>query len=69
MTSSIVYRIVTLTIDGATTFLQLLDYQNERKNTRFSLDTRVAGNSDSLFKIAVVIDYEGLVHIFYLFVC
>ena len=48
MTSSITitYNIVTLTIDGLTSFLQLLDIQNISKNTCFSL------NSDSLFRIA-----------------
>ena len=30
--------IVTLTIDGVTSFLQLLDVQNIRKNMRFSLN-------------------------------
>ena len=38
MTSSISYGIVTLTIDGVTSFLQLPDVQNVRKNTRFSLN-------------------------------
>ena len=32
-------------------FFQLLDVQNVRKNTRYSLK-RVAGNSDSLLKMA-----------------
>ena len=40
--------IVTLTIDGVTSFLQRLDVQNVRKNTRFSLKQ----------------EYEGFVHIF-----
>ena len=35
MTSSITYSLVILTTDGATSFLQLLDVQNVRKNTRF----------------------------------
>ena len=34
----IIYRIVKLTIDGVMSFLQLLDVQNVRKNTRFSLN-------------------------------
>ena len=34
-----VYGIETLTIDGVTSFLQLLDVQNIRRNTRFSLKT------------------------------
>ena len=38
MTLSITYGIVTLTIDGITSFLQLLDVQNVSKNKRFSLN-------------------------------
>ena len=41
-----------LTIDGVASFLQLLDVQSVRKNTRFLVEARVAGNSDSLFKVA-----------------
>ena len=37
MTSSIKYGNLTLTIDGVTSFLQLLDIQNVRKNTHFRL--------------------------------
>ena len=37
MTSSITYGIVTLTIDGVTSFLQLLAVQNVHKNMHFSL--------------------------------
>ena len=51
MTSSITYGIVTLTIDGITSFLQLLDVQNVHKYTSYRLN-KVAGNSDSLFKMA-----------------
>ena len=51
MTSSITYGIVTLTIDGLTSFLLLLDVQNVRKML-VSVLTRVGGNSDSLFKMA-----------------
>ena len=43
MTSSV-------TIDGVTSFSQLLNVQNVRK-IRDSVLTRVAGNSDSLFKM------------------
>ena len=32
------YDILTLTIDGVTSLLQLLDVQNMRKTTRFSLN-------------------------------
>ena len=38
MASFITNGIVTLTIDGVTSFLQLLDVQNIRKNMRFSLN-------------------------------
>ena len=51
MTSSITYGIVTLTIDGVTSFLQLLDVHNYVK-IRIAVQTRVAGKSDSLFKMA-----------------
>ena len=40
-----------LTIDGVTSFLQLLDVQNVHKNTRYSLN-KSCRNSDSLFKMA-----------------
>ena len=36
MASSITYSLVKLTIDGTTSFLQLMEVQNVRKNTRFS---------------------------------
>ena len=38
MTSSIIYGIVMLTIEGVTSFLQLLDVQYVRKNICFSLN-------------------------------
>ena len=64
MASSITYGIVTLTIDGVTSFLQLLDVQNVRK-IRVSVQTKVAGISNRLFKMA-----ESLfVHFFNRFVC
>ena len=43
--------IVTLTIDGVALFLQLLEVQMYVK-MRVSVKIRVAGNSDSLFKMA-----------------
>ena len=52
MTSFITYSIETLTIDGVTSFLQLLDVQKMYVKIRVSVLTRVAGNSDSLFKMA-----------------
>ena len=36
MMSSIVYSLVTLTIDGITLYFQLMDVHNVRKNTLFS---------------------------------
>ena len=51
MMSFITYGIVTLTIDDVTSFLQLSDIQNVRKNTCFSLIKR-SGNSLSRFKMA-----------------
>ena len=66
MTLSIIYGIVTLTIDGVTSFLQLLDVQNVHKYTRFSLNKSCG---KSLQDGGIVIDYEGFVHIFNLFVC
>ena len=46
MTSSITYNLVTLTIEGATSFLQLRYVQNVRKNMRYSM-----GNSKALFNM------------------
>ena len=39
------------TIDGVTSFLQLMDVQNVRKK-RVLVQTRVTGNSNTLFKMA-----------------
>ena len=69
MTSSISYDIVTLTIDGVMSFLQLLDVQNIRKNTRFSLNKNCGKFCQSVQDGGLVIDYERFVHIFNLFVC
>ena len=61
MTSFITNGIVTLTIDGVTSFLQLHDVQNIRKNMRFNLNK-------GCWKLCVMaIDYEGFVF-FYHFV-
>ena len=68
MMSSITYGIVTFSIDGVTSFLQLLDVQNVHK-ILVSVLRRVAGNSDSLFKMAESIYYEGFVRIFKFCVC
>ena len=65
MTSSIAYSIATLTIDGIRSFLQLLDVQNVHKKTSFSLNNIWVGNSVQDGRFAI--DYEGLIHIFNLF--
>ena len=62
MTSSII-------IDGVTSFSQLLDVQNVRRNTRFSLNKSCGKFCQSVQDGGSVIDYEGFVHIFNLFVC
>ena len=65
MTSSSTYGIVTLIIDGVTSFLQLFYVQNVRKILA-SVYTTVAGNSYSLFKnCKIVIDW----FIFFNFLC
>ena len=69
MTSSITYGIVTLTIDGVTSFLQLLDVKNVRKNTYFSLKKSCGKFWQSVQDGGIVIDDEGFVHHFNLFVC
>ena len=68
MTSSITYCIVMLT-DGVTSFLQLLDAQNLCKKMRFSLNKSCGKFWQSVEDGGIVIDYEGFVHIFNLFVC
>ena len=69
MTSSITYGIVTLKIYGVTSFLQLLDVQNVRKNRHFSLNKSCGKFWQFVQDGRIVIDYEGFVHIFNLFVC
>ena len=63
MTPSITYGIVTLKIDGVTSFLQLLDVQNVRKSTRFSLNKSCGKFLQSIQDGGIVINYEGFVHI------
>ena len=57
-----------LTEVGVTSFLQLLGVQIYVK-ILVTVKTRVVGNSESVQDGWIVIDYEGFVHIFYLFVC
>ena len=63
------YCIETLTIDGVTSILQLLDIQNVRQNTRYSLGKSCGKFLQSVQDGGIFIDYEGFVHIFNLFVC
>ena len=58
-----------ITIDGVTSFSQLLDVQNVRKITRFSLNKSCGKLNQSVEDGGIVIDYEGFVHISNLFVC
>ena len=69
MTSSITYDIVTLTIDGVTSFLQPLDFQIVRKNTHFGLNKYCRKFWQSVQDGGIVIYYKGFVHIFNLYVC
>ena len=66
--SSIIYGIVMLTVDGVMSFLQLLDVQNVRKNISFSLNKSRRKFYKPVQDGGIVIDYEGFVHIFNLFV-
>ena len=59
-----------LTVDGKTSFLQLMDVQNVHKMIKLnvSVQTRVTGNA--LFKmVGIILNTEGFVHTFNLFVC
>ena len=68
MTSSIAHSLVTLTIDGVTSFLQLKNVQNMPKNTRFSPSKSYGKFLHSVQDGGIVIDSEGFVHILHLFV-
>ena len=68
MMSSITYGIVMLTVDGVMLFLQLLEVQKIRKNMSFSLNKSHGKFYKSVQDGGIVIDYEGFVHIFNLFV-
>ena len=69
MKLSITYGIVTLTIDGVASFLQLLDIQNVCKNMCFSLNKSCGKFLQSVQDDRIVIYYEKFVHIFNLFMC
>ena len=69
MTSSIAYGIVTFSIDGVMTFLQLLDVQNIPENRSLSLNKSCGKFRQSVQDGGIVIGYEGFVRIFNLFVC
>ena len=64
MTSSIIHSLVTLTIDGVTSFLQLTDVQNVRNNTRFRPNKSYGRCKHSVQNGGFVIDSEAFVHIF-----
>ena len=67
MTSSIIYSLLTLTIDGATSFLQLLDVRNVRKNTRFCTNKSYKKFKHSVQNGRIVIDSDGFDNISNLF--
>ena len=67
--SSHISHIVTLTIDGVTSILQLLDVQNILKILRFSLDKSCGKFWQSVQDGEIVIDCEVFAHVFNLFVC
>ena len=67
MTSFNTFEIVTLTIDGVTSFSQLLDIENVGKNMRFSPNKSCGKFLQSDQDGGIVIDYEGFVRIFNLF--
>ena len=69
MTSSITYDMLTLKMDGKTSFLQQLDVQNVHKNTRFSLNKSCGKFWKSVQDGRIVIDYEGFVLFFFFCVC
>ena len=67
--STFIQGIVALTIDGVTSFLQLLDVQNAHKNTCFSLKKTCGKFLQFVQDGGILKDYEGLVHVFNFFVC
>ena len=69
MASFNTYGTVTLIIDGVTSFSKLLDIKNAGKNMRFSLNKSSGKFRQSDQDGGIVIDYEGFVRVFNLFVC
>ena len=69
MTLSITYGIVTLTVDYITSFLQISDVQNKRKNKCFSLNKSCGKFLQSVQDGVIVIDYKGFIYVFILLVC
>ena len=68
MTSSITYGNVTLTIEGVTSFLQLLDVQNVRRNKCFSLNKSCEKFWQSVQMVESLYTKEDL-FIFLIFLC
>ena len=64
MTSSMTYGIVTVTLDGVRSFLQLLNAQNVPKNTRFSLNKSCGKFKQSVQDGGIVIEFKRFVYIF-----
>ena len=69
MTSAITYSLATLTIDRTTSFLQLINVQNVRKNKHFSPNKCYRKFEHSVQNGGIVIDSEGFFPISNLFVC
>ena len=68
MTASITRSIVTLPIDGVTYLLRLMDVQNARK-IHILVQTRVTGNSNTLFKMAELLETLKDLFILLIFLC
>ena len=67
MTLSIMYSLTILTIDVVTSFLQLMDVQNIRKNMCFS-PNKSYKKYHTVQDGKIVIDSEGFVHVLNRFV-
>ena len=67
MTSSITYSLVTLTIVGVTSFSQLMNIQNVRNYTLYSINKSYGKVLQSVQDGGIAMDTEGFVNIFNLF--
>ena len=68
MMSSITYSLVTLTINGVTSFLQLMDVENVRFNTHFSPNKSYMKFKHSVKDGGNVINSEVFIHMLIFFV-